>query len=457
MAVGVLVVVLGAVTAPIGVAGAQSTTGIDSCATIDTSGTYTLTTDLSADGDECIQIVASDVTLDGDGHRITGGDSGVGVAVAGASTLSGVTVTGVETAGFTRGVLFRNVENGTIADITATGATEGITLLDTDQTTVRGNTVRTNGLGIQVKQSSDNTITENTANDNKYGLHVQRASTGNRFADNTAMNNSLWDFYSDKFTPGSDSDTTVTNLDMGPVTVDLSGTNVGVRALGVPDNAPSDQQPVGTTIRTTVYGDTGSLSLSVQYTDDDASGVSESSLALWSSDDNGNAWSKLDGSAADPEANTVSADGVPQPATIAIFGTEGSATASATPTETSTPTPTATPTPTPTATPTPTPTPTATPTPTPTATSTQTPTATQTTTATATATTTTPPETTIETTRASTTTHQPTTTTDTANASGANATETPTSSSDGPGFGPAAALLAVLAATVLAVRHDRDR
>jgi PGF-CTERM protein len=437
--VGVLLVVvaLGGATASMGIVGAQSTTGIDTCTTIDSPGTYTLTSNLSAESDDCLRITASHVTLDGNDHGIDGGSSGVGVNVTGSERLSDVTVRGVHTEGFTRGILFRNLDNGTIADSTATGATEGITLLSTDNTTVTENTVRENALGIELRKASNNTISDNTANDNKYGLHIERASIGNRFVNDTATGNSLWDFYSDRYEPGTDSQTTVKNLDMGAVTADLSGTNVGVHAQGEPDSAPSGRTAIGTGVRTTDYGEGSNLSLSLHY--DDASGVDESSLALWSSP-NGDSWSKLDGSTVNAEANTVSADGVPHPATIAIFGRSGNGTSNATAAPTRTATATAA-------------------TATPTATQTATPTATATATPTATATAPTAESATPGT--ASTTDAEATPLAAdmkvVANASETSTNGTTTSSTTGPGFGPASGLIALCAAGLLAVRFGRRR
>ncbi|EMA39254.1 NosD domain-containing protein [Halococcus hamelinensis] len=489
-----VLVVVAAAFVGAGVAGAQSGTAIDSCTTIDSPGTYTLDSDLSADS-TCIQITASDVTLDGDGHTIEGGSSGVGVEVSGDSTLSGVTVKNVETTGFTRGILFQNAEDGTIAGSTTTDATEGITLLSTDDTTVRGSTATDNALGVELRKASGNTITGTTANDNKYGLHIERGSLHNEFTGDTASGNVFWDFYSDRYSPGVDSDTTVSNLDMGSVTVDLSGTNVGARAEPVTGEGPSGREAVGTGVRTTDYGEGSDISLTIHYADGDTSGLVETSFALFSTD-SGDSWSALDSSSVDAGANTVSATGVPHPATVAVFGSAGgsgssgdpgssgdtgssndsgsAATDTATTTATATATETATPTTTATATPTTTPTATATPTATPTATVT----ATETPTATRTATATTSTATAAEPSTATTTTATAADTADTTAVSGSGSTTTAgteratatesnvsagesgsnastTSSSNGPGFGPLAALGALLAAAVLAVRRDQ--
>lgn len=371
------------------VGAAQETAEIDSCTTIDSSGAYTLTTDLASDADACLRITASDVTLDGAGHTVAGGDAGVGVEVNGSSQLSNVTVERVRTEGWVRGILFRDVENGTVADSTARGATEGITLLVAENTTVRNSTARENALGIQLRRASNNTIIGSTATRNKFGLHMERASFGNRFVDDTAVNNSLWDFYSERYVPGSDSNTTVTDLDTGPMTVGLTGTNVGVRAQPSADGGPPDRAPIGTAVRTTEYNDSGTLSLTIHYPDDETETVAESSLALWASTDNGDSWSKLD-STVNPQRNTVAADGVPHPATVGIFATPGNDESTATPTSTATETTTPTPTATRTATSSPTSPPTSTATRSPAATATATPTTAESATATESAETTIP-------------------------------------------------------------------
>ena len=97
VAVGFIVVLFAA--ASVGVASAQSagTTPVDSCTTIDASGSYVLTENvtstISGADESCVEITASNVTLDGAGHTLAGSGAGHGVEVNGSgSTVSNVTV-----------------------------------------------------------------------------------------------------------------------------------------------------------------------------------------------------------------------------------------------------------------------------------------------------------------------------------------------------------------------------
>jgi len=75
---------------------------ISSCGTLDIKGeTYVLTKDLTSSG-TCFTITAGGITLDGNGHTITGSDSLWGVNVR--QYASGVTVKNLNISGFTIGI-----------------------------------------------------------------------------------------------------------------------------------------------------------------------------------------------------------------------------------------------------------------------------------------------------------------------------------------------------------------
>lgn len=56
---------------------------ITKCGRITKPGLYTLKNDLSTASGDCLTITASKVTLDGRGHKITGGGSGIGIHIIG--------------------------------------------------------------------------------------------------------------------------------------------------------------------------------------------------------------------------------------------------------------------------------------------------------------------------------------------------------------------------------------
>ncbi|USZ69844.1 right-handed parallel beta-helix repeat-containing protein (plasmid) [Halorussus salilacus] len=143
----------GVATAP---TDAQSTgeaepTPLDSCTTIEESGTYVLTDDIENGGktpisESCFEIRADDVTVDGDGHEVAGrGESHTdGVAVVGAD---GVTVRNVEVHDWHNGVV---VENGSasVREVTSHANAYGIRLENAGETSVEANTVEDNLVGI---------------------------------------------------------------------------------------------------------------------------------------------------------------------------------------------------------------------------------------------------------------------------------------------------------------------
>ena len=122
--------------------------------------TCTLTTDVY----EPIHIDSDYITLDGNGHTVSG--TGYQEVV---SLLSRT------------GVMIKNL-NVKNADYS------GITLRDSNNNTLTGNTVSNNYFGIMLYFSNSNTITGNTAEYNVGGIHTSY-STDNTFTGNTVLGN----------------------------------------------------------------------------------------------------------------------------------------------------------------------------------------------------------------------------------------------------------------------------
>lgn len=155
---------------------AQDVNRIDSCATINESGTYVLTADVERAGNTsisqaCIRIIADDVTLDGNNHTLDGrGESHTkGVAVVGAKN---VTVRNVTVGDWHSGVL---VENGsaTVGNVRATSNAYGVRLEHASGSTVRNNTIEDNLVGVYT-DDEDVTIEDNDLSGNEIG--VKRAT-----------------------------------------------------------------------------------------------------------------------------------------------------------------------------------------------------------------------------------------------------------------------------------------
>jgi PGF-pre-PGF domain-containing protein len=159
-----------------GTAAATNVTEIDSCTSIDTSGTYVLNTSLTGlltgslvDSSSCIEITASDVVFDGGGHTVGGsnatGTIGINVTSAG-GTPSNVTVANVTTTGWQYGVEYNGTTNGTVLAVNASeNAETGINLTSAPGTAVWNVTANgngdTSGHGVVVGPSSPNATVGN--------------------------------------------------------------------------------------------------------------------------------------------------------------------------------------------------------------------------------------------------------------------------------------------------------
>lgn len=180
---------------------AEATT-ITECTTITEPGEYVLGVDLEAEPSEnCIVILASDVTLDGRGYTISGtgptevddiddplesGTAGVLVRPhadsanemipkhgkkrgkkSSTDSRSNVTVRNLSVEGFDTGIAFDGVTGGSITETTVSGNRYGISLLRSAENTLAGNDAFANfGHGIRLEDADGNRLEANTANDN---------------------------------------------------------------------------------------------------------------------------------------------------------------------------------------------------------------------------------------------------------------------------------------------------
>ena len=138
---------------------------ISSCGTLDIPGeTYVLSKDLTSSG-TCFTITRGGITLDGNGHTITGSDSLYGVNVR--TYATGATVKNLNISGFGTGIYV------TASDVH-----------------VIGNTVANIGwAGIRASNSCGVTITENTVHSSPVGIFAQY-STGIKIDRNNVDGNS---------------------------------------------------------------------------------------------------------------------------------------------------------------------------------------------------------------------------------------------------------------------------
>ena len=212
----VLVLVLSVVGVGVTPTAAAQTAGeptrIDSCTTITEPGRYVLTQDIENATGTCIDIRASDVVLDGNGHTIGGAQNestigefvnvsygvppeaengtnasvenatadpanprfaNVGVAANAPGGLSNVTVTAVTVRDFFFGVYFDHVTDGTVSNATVRGNGDGLELYNSTDLTVTDSTLTENAWGLFTLNVTDSELSKLTADGNsETGLYV---------------------------------------------------------------------------------------------------------------------------------------------------------------------------------------------------------------------------------------------------------------------------------------------
>ncbi len=141
------------------------------------TGTCTLTTDLTFQGNNGFQISSSGITLDGNGHSIAGSNQADGVVIQG--------VTGV-----------------TVKNLTVQSFDTGVYLNGASSVTLTGNTLAGNvSSGVNIVSSNSNTVYHNNFIDN--GVQAQASGSGNVFNLASPQGGNYW---SDWTSPDADGD-----------------------------------------------------------------------------------------------------------------------------------------------------------------------------------------------------------------------------------------------------------
>jgi len=198
-------------------------TTITACEDISSPGLYELGNDLSASSGDCIDILASDVILDGMGYTVDGGSSSFAINVQASSTLSNVTVRNVSVTAAARGInvddatdvhvegvhayqndrgiQFNDVKQSFINDTNASNASSGAGILffgGSNYVTVDNATVTDNpDNGIEVS-STNITITGSLIEDNgnpsdtRLGAGIDLSSTSDVFVTNNRIKNNSY-------------------------------------------------------------------------------------------------------------------------------------------------------------------------------------------------------------------------------------------------------------------------
>jgi len=182
--------------------------------------TLTITRDTTLTKDyfnTTIVIAADDITLDGDGHTISGPGKWVGIGDPDIDPdeqptnktigillegRTGVTVKNCHVTGFGTGFLLNGSDGNTLQGNTANNNRGGFDLGDSDGNTLEANTATNNRMtGFDLFESHGNSFEANTATNNAFGFMIFESSW-NSFEANTANNNEYG------FTPTDSADNT---------------------------------------------------------------------------------------------------------------------------------------------------------------------------------------------------------------------------------------------------------
>ena len=159
----------------------------------DTSGTLNVSTStvLSENHNGDVIILADGVTLDCNGHTISGGGLNMGIFLEGRSR---VTVKNCHVTGFVHGIFLSQASNNVLTGNTADYNGFGFALAFAGANQFVGNIANNNTVsGFAPGASSDNAFTGNTANDNgRNGFEIHAGSDRNTLTDNTANGNAAF-------------------------------------------------------------------------------------------------------------------------------------------------------------------------------------------------------------------------------------------------------------------------
>ncbi|MBL7068286.1 MAG: right-handed parallel beta-helix repeat-containing protein [Candidatus Omnitrophica bacterium] len=148
---------------------------------------------LTADLDQGVQIDTDNVTLEGNGHTITGTGSGNGVYLW---MKTGVTIKNLNVTQFSNGISLQDCNSCILEGNNVSSNNDGIQLYRSPSNTLTNNTLNSNtGNGIDLTQNSnDNILSGNTCNSNgNYGIYMENC--GNNTFTNNTMSANRYDFY----------------------------------------------------------------------------------------------------------------------------------------------------------------------------------------------------------------------------------------------------------------------
>lgn len=171
---------------------------ISSCGAIESAGRYYLYGNIdmgklvntSESTLPCINILASGVILDCNGHTILNATTGIDVSAAGNADITNCNVRDSST-----GISVESSSNTNLTNVAFyNDSVSGISLTDSDGAYMENVTARGNAYGISLSNTQDSTLYGFSIENNTYGIYLA-GSLGNAFEKGSSTNNTKVDVY----------------------------------------------------------------------------------------------------------------------------------------------------------------------------------------------------------------------------------------------------------------------
>ena len=194
-----------------------------------------------------------------------------------------------------------NTHNLIIGNTANSNGGYGIRLYSSSNNTLSGNNASKNNQGIHLYFSNNNTLLNNTVTANsRDGIRVVRWSSNNLLTDNTALNNTHYDFTSDE----TSRDNVIEYFTISPATISfIYKHGITIKSVTTPEPDPEGKVNIGKYVNVTNVTADSWIFLNVSYNDTDVSNVVEDSLRLyrWT----GEEWEEIAGSNVNTEENYI--------------------------------------------------------------------------------------------------------------------------------------------------------
>lgn len=175
-------------TYAIGAEESVPSTDISECKTIDASGTYNITANLTSELTQCIQIDVPNVTINGQGYSITGNQSTDTYAIQVWSASGNVTIENLTVSNYKHGIYVHETDNVTLRNITSFDNYDtGIYAYQLSNLTIDNCTSYNNTLfGIVIDQSNETLVTNSIVHNQSDTAFYYKTSYDSIIENNTA-------------------------------------------------------------------------------------------------------------------------------------------------------------------------------------------------------------------------------------------------------------------------------